>query len=125
MKLHHIAIWVSDIDAAVAFWTTYFGASVGDLYRSRRQEGFTSRFASLGDAGLRIELMNRPSLTAGENHLGWAHVALSLGSEAAVDAAAARFAADGQLILGPRTTGDGYYEAVVAGPDGLEIELTA
>lgn len=124
MKLHHIALRVSDLDEAAAFWRGHFGAAVGPLYRSQRQAGFTSRFVTLGAAGLRLELMHRPGLSATESALGWAHVALSLGSAAEVDAWAARFAAEGRLMLGPRTTGDGYYEAVIHGPDGLEIELT-
>ena len=34
--------------------------------------------------------------------------------------------ADGyEVVSGPRTTGDGYYESCVAAPDGLRVELTA
>lgn len=56
--------------------------------------------------------------------MGWAHVALALGSDAAVDAAAGLFRASGMLLEGPRHTGDGYYEALVRAPDGTLIELT-
>jgi lactoylglutathione lyase len=56
---------------------------------------------------------------------GYAHLAVSVGSEAAVDALAARLVADGvPLLSGPRRTGDGYYEAVVADPDGNAVEVT-
>jgi lactoylglutathione lyase len=55
--------------------------------------------------------------------LGWAHLALSLGSEDAVDQAAARLAA--VVVDGPRRTGDGYYECVVLDPEGNRVELTA
>lgn len=125
MRLHHIAVWVSNLDEAAAFWQTYFAASVEDIYESKRQIGFRSRFAVLTDAQLRIELMTKPGLAATQSHLGWAHIALSLGSDEAVNEAAGRFAADQRLVLGPRKTGDGFYEAVVLGPDGLEIELTS
>jgi catechol 2,3-dioxygenase-like lactoylglutathione lyase family enzyme len=36
-----------------------------------------------------------------------------------------RLRADGHRVLsGPRTTGDGYYESVVADPDGNPVEIT-
>lgn len=124
-SLHHIAIWVSDLDAATAFWAKYFDARIGDPYASKRQPGFVSRFASFGEPELRLELMAKPGLThpAGE-HFGWAHVAIALGSRDAVDRMSERFASDARLVLGPRTTGDGFYESVVLGPDDLHIELT-
>ena len=56
---------------------------------------------------------------------GWAHIALSAGSPAAVDAIADRFRADDLLVSGPRRTGDGYYEAVVRSPDGTLVETVA
>jgi lactoylglutathione lyase len=57
--------------------------------------------------------------------LGLAHIAFALGSEHAVDELTDRLRSDGYLILdGPRRTGDGYYESVVADPDGNRVELT-
>jgi lactoylglutathione lyase len=56
---------------------------------------------------------------------GWDHIAVSLGNAAAVDALADRCMADGILISGPRPTGDGFYEAVIAMPDGTRVEITA
>ena len=123
-KLHHVAIWVSDLDEAAAFWQREFGAEIGAPYESKRQVGFVSRFARLGDDGINIELMTKPGLPpAIIEHLGWAHIAISLGSKTAVDEASERFAKQGRLALGPRTTGDGYYEAIVLGPDDLQIVL--
>jgi lactoylglutathione lyase len=56
---------------------------------------------------------------------GYAHLALSVGSREAVDALTERLRADGHRVLsGPRTTGDGYYESVVADPDGNPVEIT-
>lgn len=54
---------------------------------------------------------------------GWAHLALPVGSVAAVEAIAERFRADNLLVSAPRRTGDGYYEAVVHMPDGTLIEI--
>jgi lactoylglutathione lyase len=72
------------------------------------------------------ETTHAASATAVTPRSGYAHLALSLGSMAAVDALTARLEADGGRILAPpRRTGDGYYESVVADPDGNVVELTA
>jgi lactoylglutathione lyase len=71
--------------------------------------------------------MQRPALAAASEQpaQGYAHLAIAVGSEAAVDALAARLREDGYpLVDGPRRTGDGYYEAVVLDPDGNRIEIT-
>ena len=124
MKLEHIAIWTRDIERLAAFWQEAFGGTVGPLYESRNQVGFRSRFVTL-PGGLRLELMSSPAHAAPEtaDRTGLAHIALSLGDEAAVDEAAERLAA--HLVAPPRRTGDGYYEAIVRDPDGNLIELTA
>lgn len=57
--------------------------------------------------------------------LGYAHIAIAVGDKQAVDKYAERFVKDGYPLLnGPRTTGDGYYEAVIQDPEGNLIELT-
>lgn len=102
---------------------------MGSLYRNDAK-GFASRFLSFDD-GARLELMtttqSHPTPTeAGAQRMGLTHLALSLGSEAAVDELTARLRADGVPVLdGPRRTGDGYYESVVLDPEGNRIELTA
>jgi lactoylglutathione lyase len=124
-SLAHIAIWTQDVEAAAAFWRTFFDAEIGARYESRRRAGFVSRFATLPGSGLRIELMEGPWVEppATPEAVGWAHLALSIGSRDAVDAAAERFEAAGLLAAPPRLTGDGYYEALVRTPDGILIEL--
>lgn len=126
MRLAHVALWTRDLDAAAAFWSDYFDAEVGDLYESRNRPGFRSRFVKLSDGGA-IELMAGPWIETASpaERAGWDHVAISLGSEAAVDGLAARCRAEGCLVSGPRRTGDGFYEAVIAAPDGIRVEITS
>ncbi len=83
--------------------------------RYENEAGFSSYFVEFGD-GARLELMQMPGEEPGLR----AHVAFALGSRERVDELAAELGA----IEGPRTTGDGYYEAVVLDPDGNRVELT-
>jgi len=125
VRIEHVGVWVADIDRVAAFYAKYFGAEVGELYRNPRK-GFESRFLEFG-GGARLELMTRQDVTqrASNEELGLAHVAVSIGNEAAVDALAARLRADGVTPdSGPRRTGDGYYECVVRDPEGNRVEIT-
>jgi len=124
-RVEHIGVWVADIDRVAAFYARYFEAQAGELYRNPRK-GFESRFLTFG-GGARLELMTRQDVTQRSTNelLGLAHVAISVGDEAAVDALAARLRADGvQPDSGPRRTGDGYYECVVRDPEGNRVEIT-
>lgn len=126
VRIEHVAIWVRDIDRVAGFYARYFGARIGDLYRNDRK-GFESRFLDFA-AGARLEIMRRVDVTEGfaGERLGFAHIAIKVGSEADVDAFAARIAADGATVAGaPRRTGDGYYECVVLDPEGNRVEVTA
>jgi lactoylglutathione lyase len=127
MKIAHVALWTRDLEGAAAFWRDYFGAAIGERYESRRRPGFTSRFATLPGGGPTIELMAGPWVEpfSAAERLGWTHIAVSLGSREAVDQLAARCDAAGLLVSAARTTGDGYYEAVVKMPEGTLIEITA
>jgi lactoylglutathione lyase len=128
--LAHVALWTRDLDGAARFWRDYFGADVGEPYRSTRRVGFVSRFATLLGGG-QIELMSGPWIEACaeadavRERVGWDHIAVSLGSRERVDALAQRCAADGRLVSPARQTGDGFYEAVIAMPDGVRVEITA
>ena len=72
--------------------------------------------------------MNKPSMQDDEkdlNRTGFIHVAFSLGSKEKVDTLTRQLAADGyEVVSGPRTTGDGYYESCVVAVEGNQIELT-
>ncbi|MCY1289087.1 Glyoxalase/Bleomycin resistance protein/Dioxygenase superfamily protein [compost metagenome] len=127
MTITHVALWTHDLDKIAGFWSAFFGAEVGDVYESRRRPGFRSRFLTLGK-GPAIEIMEGPWVAPGDpaelERAGFAHVALSLGSEQSVDAIAVRAEAEGILVAKARWTGDGFYEAVLRDPDGNLIEIT-
>ena len=128
MRVEHVAIWTRNLERLRTFYERYFGARAGTLYRSATRSGFTSYFLTFPDGGARLELMSAPALEAGSDTpaAGYAHIAITVGSRQAVDSLTARMRADGVRVLsGPRQTGDGYYEAVVADADGNEVELTA
>lgn len=125
MRIEHVALWARDLEGVCRFYVEHLGAAAGDLYVNEAK-GFRSRFLTW-EAGARLEVMHRADLAdARPGAAGWAHLALSLGSEQAVDEAAARLSAAGvDVVDGPRRTGDGYYECVVLDPEGNRVELTA
>ena len=112
MKIEHAALYVNDLERAKEFFERYFGASAGRLYHNPKT-GFRSYFLTFGD-GARLEIMNHPDMQdceKGIRRTGYIHIAFSLGSKEKVDQLTARLKNDGfQVLSGPRTTGDGYYE---------------
>lgn len=126
MKIEHIAMYVNDLESAKDFFVKYFSAVPNEGYRNKKT-GFRSYFLSFND-GARLEIMNLPLLENGEKSVcaaGYAHIAFSLGSKKAVDELTEKLKADGfEVISGPRTTGDGYYESAVIGFEGNVIEIT-
>ncbi len=125
MKIEHIAIYVKDLEKTKEFYAKYFDAIAGMSYHNKNTD-FKSYFLSF-QSGARLEIMHKPDLAPNilRPHLGYAHLAFSLGSEEAVNILTAKLEKDGHKILSaPRITGDGYYESVIADPDGNLIELT-
>ena len=128
-RIHHLALWVADLDAICAFYAGTFGAEIGPLYQNPAK-GFRSRFLSFGP-GAAIEVMASSTLTlapqaAGSQRMGFTHIAISVGSDEAVDTLAARLRTQGVSVIdGPRRTGDGYYECVLLDPEGNRVEVTA
>ena len=59
------------------------------------------------------------------NNTGLIHFAISVGSRDKVDELTEQIKMAGhEVIDGPRTTGDGYYESVVLDPENNRIEIT-
>lgn len=125
MKIAHVALWTRNLDAQVHFWENIFGGRSNARYVSQNRPGFSSHFITL-EGGPTIELMTVPDLPDAPSHpefVGWAHIAVTVGSRADVDRMAAQARETSTLISAPRMTGDGFYEAVIADPDGNRIEL--
>lgn len=128
MKIEHIALWVDDIEAMREFYLDYFDTTCNNKYVNPNKK-YTSYFISFNDGGARIELMHRPDInnTGTERGMtkGFAHISVCVGSKEDVTLLTERMRNDGHRIVSePRTTGDGYYESVVADPEGNYIELT-
>jgi lactoylglutathione lyase len=129
VRIEHVAVWTRDLERLRGFYERYFGARAGERYENAAT-GFASYFLEL-ESGARLELMQMASVPDSRDDplaqfTGLVHVAVSVGSTAAVDELAERLRADGHRVVGePRWTGDGYYESVVLDPDGNRIELTS
>ena len=122
-KITHIALWVRDLEKVKDFYVKYFNFVSNDGYHNPKK-GFSSYFLSLGDR-CRLELMHRDDIESSQIlGLGYAHMAISVGSESAVDILTRKLAEDGYKITSPRHTGDGYYESTVLDPDGNVVEIT-
>ena len=104
----------------------HLGAQSNDGYHNPRTN-FRSYFLSFDD-GARLEIMNKPEMTDLPKDLvrtGYAHIAFSVGSKEKVDALTAQLKSDGyEIVSGPRTTGDGYYESCIVAIEGNQIEIT-
>ena len=126
MFIEHIAMYVTDLEKARAFFVKYFGAVSNEGYHNPVTD-FRSYFLRFS-SGARLEIMNKPILSSVEksmNRTGYAHIAFSLGSKAAVDELTEKLRGDGyDVISGPRTTGDGYYESCIVGIEGNLVEIT-
>ena len=126
MKIEHIAMYVNDLEGARDFFVKYLGAVSNEGYHNKKTD-FRSYFLTF-DHGARLEIMQKPVMQDPEKTLtrtGFIHLAFSLGSKEAVDALTERMKADGyEVISGPRTTGDGYYESCIVGFEGNQIEIT-
>ena len=126
MKIEHIALYVKDLEKARDFFVNYLNGTSNTGYHNPKTD-FRSYFISFED-GARLELMYKPEMSDNEKHLnrtGYAHVAFSLGSKEKVDSLTAKLKSDGyEVICGPRTTGDGYYESCIVAIEGNQIEFT-
>ena len=126
MKIEHIAMYVTDLERAKEFFEKYFGARSNNGYHNQTTD-FRSYFLSFDD-GARIEIMNKPEMDDASKSIartGFIHIAFSVGSRERVDELTQQMKQDGyEVISGPRTTGDGYYESCIIGVEGNQIEIS-
>ena len=125
MKIEHVAMYVNDLEGARDFFVKYLGGVSNDGYHNA--EDFRSYFISFDD-GARLEIMNKPVLKDQEKIIertGYSHIAFSVGSKEYVDELTERLRQDGyEVVSGPRTTGDGYYESCIFAIEDNLIEIT-
>lgn len=126
MKIEHVAMYVNDLEGAKRFFEIYLEANANAGYHNPKTD-FRSYFLTFAD-GARLEIMHKPDMQDPAktlNRTGFIHLAFSVGSKENVDTLTARLKADGyEVVSGPRTTGDGYYESCVVALEGNQIELT-
>lgn len=126
MGINHIAMYVTDLEAAREFFVRYFEAKSSDKYHNPIT-GFRSYFLTFEDGG-KLELMNRPKMsdyTKKSDRTGYSHLSFSVGSKEKVDDLTERLGVDGfHIECEPRYTGDGFYESSVKGIENNLIEIT-
>lgn len=135
VKLAQVAIWARNLEGLRQFYERHFGARAGEKYRNEGKQ-FESYFLTFPGGG-QVELMQRPDIREparapatepgrARECFGFAHFGLQVGSQAAVDEMTRKVADAGLPVLdGPRRTGDGYYESIVADPEGNRILIVA
>ena len=126
MRIEHVAMYVKDLEATREFFIKYFGAISNDKYQNPKT-GLQTYFLSF-EGGARLEIMTRPKMISSDEFLiqtGYTHLAFSVGSKEKVNELTSQLKQAGYEVLsGPRTTGDGYYESCILGPEDNQIEIT-
>ncbi|MFD3661831.1 VOC family protein [Streptomyces sp. NPDC058659] len=124
--LHHVELWVGDLESAAAS----FGWLLGALGYAPFQRWEGGRSWALGACYLVVE--QSPART-GDAHdrrrPGLNHLAFHAGDRAAVDRLAAEAPSRGWRLMfadrHPYAGGEGHYAAYLENADGFEVELVA
>ena len=127
MRIDHAALFCKDLEQMRQFFIDYFDARSNEQYQNPRT-GLRTYILSFTEGSTRLELMQRPNVQdadPSQSAIGYIHLSFAVGSRKGVDLLTRRLAADGYTVTsGPRTTGDGYYESSILGPEGIQIEVT-
>ena len=127
MRIDHVALFCRDLEQMRQFFIDYFDARSNEQYHNPRT-GLRTYILSFTEGSTRLELMLRPDVQDADPSqpaIGYVHLSFAVGSKKGVDLLTRRLAADGYTVTsGPRTTGDGYYESCILGPEGIQIEVT-
>ena len=98
MKIEHIAMYVNNLEQAKKFFVKYLDGKANKMYHNIKTDF---------------------------RRTGYIHVAFSVGSREKVNELTNFLKTDGyEVISGPRTTGDGYYESCIIAVEGNQIEIT-
>ena len=126
MKIDHVALFCRDLEAMRQFFLEHFEGISNDQYYNPRT-GLRTYILTFPDGDARLELMQRPDtidVDPSKPNIGFIHVSFAVRSKEAVDAKTQELRDAGfQVTSGPRTTGDGYYESCILGPEGIQIEI--
>ena len=127
MRIDHAALFCRDLEQMRQFFIEYFDARSNEQYHNPRT-GLRTYILSFTEGSTRLELMLRPDVQDADPSqpaIGYVHLSFAVGSRKGVDLLTRRLAAEGYTVTsGPRTTGDGYYESCILGPEGIQIEVT-
>ena len=127
MRIDHAALFCRDLEQMRQFFIDYFDARSNEQYHNPRT-GLRTYILSFTEGSTRLELMQRPDVQDADPSqpaIGYVHLSFAVGSRKGVDLLTRRLAADGYTVTsGPRTTGDGYYESSILGPEEILLELT-
>ena len=127
MRIDHAALFCRDLEQMRQFFIDYFDARSNEQYHNPRT-GLRTYILSFTEGSTRLELMQRPDVhdaDPSQPAIGYVHLSFAVGSRKGVDLLTRRLAADGYTVTsGPRTTGDGYYESSIVGPEKILIEIT-
>ena len=127
MRIDHIALYCLDLEGMREFFVRYFNGVSNEMYHNPRT-GLRTYILSFPDADARLELMTRPEVKDAEADIyrqGFIHLSFSVGSKEKVDSLTKVLNDDGfEVLSGPRTTGDGYYESCIVGLEKILIEIT-
>ena len=125
-ELHHIELWVPDLDRAAAQW----GWLLAELGYLPFQEWPAGR--SWRRQGSYLVVEQSPAMTGREHDRlrpGLNHLAFRAGDRSRVDALTAAAPEHGWALLfadtHPHAGGPGHYAAFLANSDGYEVELVA
>lgn len=126
--IHHIELYVSDLERSVAFWTPFM-ALLG--YEAERWSGGMNYLRGEEDAYVCLLPAPAEHLAAGyhRKRVGLNHLAFRAASRAQVDAIAQWVRESGHTLLyadrHPYAGGPGYYAVFCEDPDRIKLEAVA
>jgi catechol 2,3-dioxygenase-like lactoylglutathione lyase family enzyme len=126
MTLHHVELWVPDLDRAVASW----GWLLGELGYEQFQDWDGGRSWRAGPTYIVVE--QSPAMTSSEHkrcHPGLNHLAFHVAGRDSVDRLVRAAPDHGWTLMfankHPYAGGQDHYAAYMENADGYEVELVA